>query len=331
MSGGSVPRWLRRVFAACMYATGLGLLAMLVAKTGVDVVVAAVERAELHIFAVAEFCYLFALVIKSQRWHYLLGQLHGRLPRRWTARAYFGAAFLTNVTPARSGEALAPLLLRAHCAVPLTTGLAIVASDRLMDVILLAGFALVSGVYLARRIRLSGRLTKALLVGSTVLVGLGAALALLVRRLGRRRPARSVTGAPELGARLISAVRRTLAQASRVLDSRRLAILAGLALASWFLQFCNVYLRIVAFTPIGVIDSVACQVTAMVAGLLSLVPGGIGVNTASYALTAKHLGYAWPSIVAAGTLGVFSGHLIRLILALLSAALAANRTGADRK
>ena len=311
-------RWL-------LYLVGIALLATLVAKTGLDAVWRALGAAKWGTFVSAQLCYALALTVNAQKWHYLIGELATPTSRLLASNVYFSNAFLTNLTPARSGEALAPLLLKTHCAVPLSAGTAIVAADRGLDIALLCVFAGVSALYLAHRIAGQQQIPDALLMGSGVLAVAGLIGVALLWWVAKRHVATGKEAREGLLGRLLTGTRRFVTSLGSVLRPRRLATVIAFALVSWSLQFSSVYLLVVAFTPIEFFDSIACHVTSMVAGLLSLIPGGIGVSTASYALTANHLGYDWRAIVTAGTLGVVSTHLIRLTMAVSSDGLCGRR------
>jgi uncharacterized protein (TIRG00374 family) len=263
---------------------------------------------------------LFAggLFLRAWKWRVFLNAANHRLPYLACLRAYVLNAFLGNLTPARAGEALAPIWLSRH-GVPPAASLAVVVVDRVLDLLaVLSLFAFAvwhvgrTAVVDSTAIRAAGQWA-GLLVGLLLVVVIIALLRLdVVLAVLARIPGR-------LAARL----RQTLAsfqQAVTMLQRRRvLATNFALTLACWLTDLTTGFLVVRGFVPtLRYLDSGAGAVFATVAAILSFIPGGLGIGAAGYAAVMALFGY---DLVAAGSGAVLMTLLTHAVRATMAAVL----------
>src|SRR5690606_22258944 len=114
-----------------------------------------------------------------------------------------------------------------------------------------------------------------------------------------------------------AALRGALAE---VAQPARLARAGAMTLAAWLLDFAATYWIVNAITPLSLVHSAVCQSLAAGAALVSFVPGGLGVATASFVGVADVLGADWQAVAAAGVLAVVLNQALRGGLALAALA-----------
>jgi uncharacterized protein (TIRG00374 family) len=89
------------------------------------------------------FClWFFGLVIRTERWKYLLTKAKIKLGFWQTAKVYISGMFLSNITPAKLGDTLRSLLLKAECKKDISSSLPSVFVERIFDVVVTILFSL---------------------------------------------------------------------------------------------------------------------------------------------------------------------------------------------
>jgi uncharacterized protein (TIRG00374 family) len=218
--------------------------------------------------------------IRAVRWEYYLRRLGVRVPLRESLLIFF-AGFAMSITPAKSGEVLKSLMLRASSDVPVARTAPVVVAERLTDVI---GLVLLAGLGLSS---VTGSIWGALLA---VL----ATLALIV-----------LTGSRRLGAFTIDFLtrfRRTArlrgklheAHAALLALMTPFAFLVGtsLSLAAWATHglVLSAITRSFPGSSITVAGSMLAYCSPLLAGTLAMIPGGLGLTEASMTGVLVHTG-----------------------------------------
>lgn len=302
----------RRTGTWLAYGAGLALLAGLVLRVGPSDFIAALGAAQGGLVALSVATYALVLASGAGRWAYLARCTQPGAPLRGAGSAYLTNAFLSNLTPGRSGDALAPWLLRERCGLSLSRAGALVVVDRAADLLVLGGAgataAILFGLERTRGLAEGGGPSRVLLLGALALAGAGGAALLALSRTGR-------------GARALDGLWEGL----RALCSRRrLAVLLPLAAVTWALHLAKEYALVSAFLPIGLREHFICQTAATLAGLLSFVPAGVGVGAVGYSLVAYELGVDWRAAASAQVLGTLLSNGLRFALASLTLASSAS-------
>lgn len=306
----------RRFGWGLLYGAGLLLLAWIVYQAGLDRIGQAFAAADWWLVLAASLLFGVNELINAQRWIYLLRIEHPSASARHILTSYLTNAFFSGLTPAKAGEALAPLLLKKRCGLPMSFSLAVILATRLADLAMLAILAPWVAWYLVRHVADPGSAPIGL-VGAAGAVALGGLVFWWL--LKRPRPDGSVDAQgtiPVWRRTMDNQWQRFRTDLGTLLKLRYLVGLMGLTAASWSILVIRVHCLINAFTPVPFIDNLVCQTVSLVAALVSMIPDGVGVTAASYAWLAAKMGHDWQAIVAAGVVGLVSTHLLRLLFAL---------------
>ncbi|HVS00544.1 MAG TPA: lysylphosphatidylglycerol synthase transmembrane domain-containing protein [Thermoanaerobaculia bacterium] len=308
----------RRTMGWILYTLGFGLLVALIVRTGPQRMWAALQESRWDLAALSVLAFCAGQACRGAKWAWLLRRIQPGVDPLLVVGCYFSNGFISYWTPARSGEALAPLLLASRCGTPKRLGLAVVLVDRVVDFAILVAAVAGAALYLGTHAEGSSAALRAgLFTGAALAAGAGFVFlaVLLATRSGlaaRRgaQPAKGLTG-------LFWKLREAIAQ---VVRPHRLGVLGLMSVAAWLCDFASTYWIVNAVTPIGFLDSAAAQSVANGAALASFVPGGLGVSTASYVVVADLLGAAWQKVATAGVLAVVLNQIARFLLALAAGA-----------
>ena len=122
------------------------LLAGLIIRVGPSRILETSLRANWSLVVTAAVVMASTQIVRATRWALLSsGEQSGHVR---VVACYFVNAFFSYLTPAKSGEAVAPLLLARHCNISLKKGLSIVAIDRLFDLAAFTTCVIVATAYL---------------------------------------------------------------------------------------------------------------------------------------------------------------------------------------
>lgn len=314
-----------------LLALGFGLLLLLILKIGPRDMLDAWRAANKPLLAAGFVTFALGLLLRGLKWKWFLGATPYPVAYRPCLRAYVLNAFLANLTPARSGELLAPLWL-ARRGVPTSAGYAVVVIDHTLDAVAVLSLFFLA-VWNFNRIAPATLDTyhffgltadlRSLGVAFGILVGLILVIAifallrldLAVDRL-RRLPGQA--------AQKIAAALQSFRESLGVLGNRRVLILnLILTYGCWILDLCTSFIVVRSFIPsLSFTDSATASMFAGVIALASFIPGGIGVGAAGYTVVITIIGYHdFVDAAAAGavimtvlthsTRAVMSGLLVR--------------------
>lgn len=262
--------------------------------------------------------FALSLVVGGLRWGVLLRAAEPEAPLAGAISSHLSNSFISGFTPARSGEALAPLLMEERCGVRPSTGLAVVLVDRLLDALFLASALAASAFYLRNRLTDVGTVLDAMVVAIGLLGGLALLIFVLLGPLGVDRIA--VHWVERFNhpwpASVLSSIQRMREASAAMQSPRDLTAALLLTVAGWICQFAYTYLLINAFTPIEWLDSAVCHTVAVAVGIVSMMPGGIGASTIGFMSLAGLMGYSWEKIAVAGILGLLGAYVVRFLMAI---------------
>lgn len=213
-------------------------------------------------------------LLRFTRWQYYLRRAGWRLPLRLHL-AYYLAGFALTTSPAKAGETIRSVLLRPH-GIPYPTTLACFFSERLLDVVVVALLAILSTFTITRQHSLIlGVFVVTLAVipfiHSPVLLRL---LQALQQRL--RSPRFKQT---------LGHLQQLLHDARNFLAWRPLYLGLLLGGVAWSLQgFAFYYLMHSLGFDLGLTLAMGIYAVGLLAGALSMIPGGIGATEAVMAL-----------------------------------------------
>lgn len=323
----------RRRWGIPILLIGVGVFAYAISRAGASDVWSAVIAARWRLVTLGVLATVVSTLLRSGKWHLIMRSQGWVSDVRESLGIYGSAAVAGFVTPARGGEIVGPIALRSLRDVPFGRGVAMLVADRLLEGLLLAVLAALGAF------RLSGILPATW--GRTMLVvGIGAGIAtavlagvvfstdLVARTAGRLSEGRSGL----VGALLMKIERfatdMRLAR-SILAPSGLLWPLLLLTCLAWGTDFLGLFAISYAMQYVALIDSASAQAVTAAAGLLSLVPGGIGVTTLAFAEFMRLLGYSLTAMTAAAALNPVIRVLVNLTVAGIGARAISHRRTAD--
>jgi uncharacterized protein (TIRG00374 family) len=118
------------------------LLALLLYYSDFFKVVSLLAKANIFYVSLGFCLWFFGLVIRTERWRYLLSKAKIKLGFWQSAKVYIQGMFLSNVTPAKVGDPLRSVLLKAACKKSISSSLPSVFVERIFDVVVTVLFSL---------------------------------------------------------------------------------------------------------------------------------------------------------------------------------------------
>lgn len=219
----------------------------------------------------SSFC---SYLLRFARWQYYLRLAGWRLPPGLHL-AYYLSGFALTTTPGKAGETVRSVLLRPH-GIPYPTSLACFFSERLLDVVivaLLASFAMAASTEQHGFIIVVFAITLAVIpfVHSPILLK-------LLQAIYARFESERIKN-------LLDHLIRLLQDARVFLALRPLYIGLVLGLAAWSLQGVAFYylIQVIGFDA-SLPLAMGVYAISLLAGALSMIPGGIGATEAAMAL-----------------------------------------------
>lgn len=258
----------------------LSLLIVALLYLSVAIVTGTVET--LHVFtrlgvggwSVLLSCSFGSYLLRFTRWQYYLRRAGWRLPVRLHL-AYYLAGFALTTTPGKAGETIRSVLLRPH-GVPYPTSLACFFSERLLDVVVVALLALLTTFafhqhYTFIIVMISITLAVIPIVHSSLLLQF---LRWLQTRVAALRIRNGITHLLQL-----------LHDARIFLAWRPLYLGLLLGLLAWSLQgFAFYYLMHAIGFELPLPVAMGIYAIGLLAGAISMIPGGIGATELAMAL-----------------------------------------------
>lgn len=219
-------------------------------------------------------CSFASYLLRFARWQYYLRRVGWHLPLHLHF-AYYLAGFALTTSPGKAGETIRSVLLRPH-GVSYPTSLACFFTERLLDVIVVSLLATLSTFAIIRQhslllIVFIVTLSVIPFIHSPLLIGL---LRWLQHKL---RPGRIQ--------HFMSHLQSLLQDARTFLAWRPLYLGLALGLAAWALQgFAFYYLMHTLGLELRLPLAMGIYAVGLLAGALSMIPGGIGATEAVMAL-----------------------------------------------
>lgn len=212
-------------------------------------------------------------VIRCVRWHLYLRHIGRAVAPLESANVFF-AGFAMTITPAKAGEVLKSLLLKRTHGFAVSETAPIVLAERVTD---LAGLVLMLGVgSLAILDGVIGALSAGVLVILILVLGASRRFAGLVLSLSRRLP---------LIRTRVDRVAVAFESLHKLSSPAALAFAVPLSTLAWSLQGVSLWLlvRDIESLQADLLQSMAVYSMPLLAGTLSMLPGGLGLAEASMA------------------------------------------------
>jgi uncharacterized protein (TIRG00374 family) len=230
-----------------------------------------IRQANLFIYVAALLVYYASFVVRSIRWHVLLGNAGEERPSRSLVGIVITSFFVNCVVPAKMGDIYRAYLAKQKLDVPVSKALGTIIAERLMDLIVLMTLLLAAGAIVFRT-KAPGILIPYVVIGVAVcLAGVGV---ILVMRAGRGQ--RILRLLPEAVFHRYESLRL-----GTVDSFARLPTLLGLTVLVWAAEGTRLGLVVLSLHLVGVhLGPSQFLLIALVAALLTTVPflpGGLGL------------------------------------------------------
>lgn len=219
-------------------------------------------------------CSFASYLLRYVRWQYYLRRAGWKLSSRLNL-AYYLAGFALTTTPGKAGETIRSVLLRPH-GIPYPTSLACFFSERLLDVVVVAMLAsFTTAAFTEQRgfmlVVLAVTFAVIPVVHSPLLLKLIQALQAHIKSVRLNQ--------------WLAHLRHLLHDARNLLALRPLYLGLLLGVLAWSLQgFAFYYLMHAIGFDISLPLALGIYAISLLAGALSMIPGGIGVTEAAMAL-----------------------------------------------
>jgi len=289
------------------------LLALLLYYSDFFKVVSLLAKANI-LYVSLGFCLWFlGLIVRTERWRYLLSKAKIKLGFWRTAKVYIQGMFLSNVTPAKVGDPLRSVLLKAACKKSISSSLPSVFVERIFDVIVTVLFSLL-GLYFFYSF--SFWLAVAVTVYTVVF---GAGVYVLISERRTRKFFRKLFFIFKFAKleKKVESFSRNLHKAFMKYKNRRTLLVTFVYSALvWLVEGLIVW---ISFLSTGISISIAFCITIVafitLIAVLTFLPGGLGSSEAVAILvftTLFHLSAA--EVMSATILSRFFGYWIYVLL-----------------
>lgn len=261
------PRWLRPT--ALLAVLAVVLLAVALWRADPRDALAAAAGIPPATIAIAVGCVLAAYALRFAKWQLFLHKLAIDVP--WTrSLAIFVAGLLMVVTPAKVGEVWKALALRESDGVPMPRGLAALALERLTDLLAVVSLSLLAAASFGNAPLLAALAFLAMGLGIAALRWRRPWLALLAR-LERRKP----------GSRVASFLHALYQDAHGLLRPVPIGLGGAAGILAWGLEGFALGLLLHGLgEPVAYAWAIGVFAAGTIAGVLSILPGGLGTAEA---------------------------------------------------
>ncbi|WP_404402120.1 YbhN family protein [Pelagibacterium halotolerans] len=280
-------RWLGRALVLAVI-VGIVLGTVFLSSLDLGETTQALARVDLPTLSVVLFLSLVNYALRFWRWILFLGGRAAPVPFGRHLAIYL-SGFALTATPGKAGETMRSLYLRPF-GIPASRSLAAFYAERLLDLIVISLMAMLLVAHPSVIMRVLG------LIGAAIALVLLAmqhpGITALVGRVG--------AGLPGRAGRVASMVADFLGEVRMMMTARLAAGGILLGLVAWGAEGLGTYLVLHSMGfPIDLSLAFGIYATAMVAGVLSFLPGGLGGTEIVMTSLLIHAGVSAPVAVAA--------------------------------
>lgn len=292
-------------FLRFMMLFGISLCVLMIIYIGPAQVLSKISNAHLPNVFISIFFYLLVVSLGLVRWYTFLILSKTPVAYKTIANIYLLNMFVSNLTPARTGDALVPKMLSDTANVPAAKSTAMLLVDRASDLLTLGLLFVVAStwLFLHTDIKLP---TNVSLLAIPVIVGVAILMLVLVLRNNSK-----------LLSPLQTFLRETRSALKHYLSAGKLLLVLLLSATNWLLHFLKEYFLFTAFLQISFIQVAVCQSISNVFTLLSFIPAGVGVNVVTNSVLVQQMGLDWQAAATTALVGTVLFTSIRLLLSLV--------------
>jgi uncharacterized protein (TIRG00374 family) len=294
---------------------GVTLFAILVARVGPEAIISRLSSANVNNILGAILCYFFILAFGCLRLVCLISDKNKNINILKLSQVFFLNCFVSNMTPGRSGDIIAPAMLANQCGLSLPFASAVIILDRFSDFFVLLFVCALSVIWLtsgANDNEMSNIFDDVLglvYVFFCSIVFMCFIVYFLMKNFTLKRKYEN------------SSFGKITKKGSMIfknnVSKRNIVVAVMFSLVIWLLHFLKEFLMVSAFIEISFGYNVVCQSIATLVSLFSFVPGGVGVGAVSYAFVAEQLSLDWQGAASAAVIGSILFMSIRMVMGVL--------------
>jgi len=310
---------MRKLFNLLLFFLGLCILGLMVVLADPSKIWDALKKADLIFMVSGLLVFVFYLFVRSLRWHVMLKATKEDVKLRELVPVYFLNFMISNVTPGRSGEVVAPFLMKQHVGSSTGMGFSVVLVDRILDILFIVGTAILGFIYYLLFTNLPQSINVAFYTAIAVLVAMaGMMIVLAIWEKGafaflkaftncffRKRQKQLLEG--------LSSFYDGLKTVRKVMPK-----LVVYVILSWFLLAISYFLRVRAVLYSPLLPIISCWIISICIGMASLIPSGLGSSQASFAYLISFTGSDFAHATAAALTAKFVALCVIFALGLSS-------------
>lgn len=301
---------------------GLCLAVFLIKNTGPSTIMNALTQSEVALIFIGLLIFIFSILIRAMKWNILVNITSSRkIPFMQLVPVCLFNNMISYFTPARSGDVMAPMLLRRRLDTFVGSGFSVVIIDRLIEAACLFMGMFAAGIYFfyatQSRDSLFNFFMYALMLCLTVFAAAAvvfmskkACNAVLIWAEGKKLP--------DFFGRFFAFIRREgnffFAGAKKIGFQDIFFKLFPLTILAWS---CDMFAVFCFFSSVMAIDFIHLTMTLFLSSgiaIASFIPGGFGSGELSQYYLLKNMGYPSSSLMA----GILVARFIPLALILVS-------------
>lgn len=291
-----------------LFLLGVGILGLMVVLSGPSKIWEAAKGADWLFIVSGLAVFALYLFVRSLRWHVMIKAIKNDVKLVEFMPVYFLNFMISNVTPGRSGEAVAPFLMKRHVGSSAGMGFSIVIVDRILDILFTMGIAALGFMYCTAFLNLPQSLTIVFYPAIGILVAMTGVMTVIVFwRKGAFALLRHFTGVffRKRQRQLLNGL-DSFYEGLGVLRKRKvMPKLLAYAAVSWSLLAFSYFLRVRAVLDSSALPILSCWIISMCIGMASFIPSGLGSSQASFAYLLSFTGSDFADATAAALLTKF--------------------------
>jgi len=259
-----------------------------------------------HLLLGASF-FICVFGLRAYKWFWMF---HKVLQIKVNYMSVFGffsiSQFLGLGAPARLGDLSIPFLMKHFKNIPVSRGFSLIIFDRIVEMFVLINLALISAFYIASGMNYGSWEVLPVFLGFIVLAAGGGFLILFSENLRRFIQKR-------LSGKAITDSLTGFFESLNLLRMRALWLLL-LTILCWFMDSIMYYYLLSSVIPVRYVESMVALFLGTTAGLISFIPGGLGVTDFSVKELLLHFGYLSNEAITAALVTRVTGVFITLML-----------------
>ena len=297
---------IRNLINVLLFFLGVSILGLIVIWAGPSNIWDASKKAEPISMTFGTLVFALYLLVRSLRWHVMLKATKSDIKLREFIPVYFLNFMIGNVTPGRSGEVVAPFLMKQHVGSSTGMGFSVVLVDRILDILFIVGTAILGFTYYLLLTDLPKSINIAFYTAIAVLMvmagimvmaalwqkGTSTFVAVFTNLFFRKRQKQLLEG--------LSSFYDGLKTVRKVMPK-----LVAYAILSWVLLGISYFLRIRSILYSPLLPTISCWIISMCIGMASFIPSGLGSSQASFAYLISVAGGDFTQATAAALLAKF--------------------------